>query len=88
MRKLTKSEQNILSRLVHVESMDTLMAETGLKYGELRDDITNLINIRCIEVYVESDGSSISKMTPFYDLDQLHNYQFRATKKGQAAIKE
>jgi len=87
-RKLTKSERNILSRLIHVESMDTLIAETGLKTGEIRDDITNLISIRYIEVYAESEEHSFATVTPFYDLDRLYEYKFRATKRGQSAIKD
>lgn len=87
-RKLTLSEKNILSRLIHIESMDTLISETGLKSGEIRDDITNLISIRYIEVFEESDEISAARMTSFYDLDKLHEYSFRATKKGQSAIKE
>ncbi|MCH8523722.1 MAG: hypothetical protein LAT52_04150 [Balneolales bacterium] len=61
-----------------MESMQTLLDETGLQYGELRDDLTNLISSRLIEVY---DGST-GPQNGFYDLDNLMDYYFRITRLG------
>ncbi len=83
MRKLTKSEQLVLSRLLHLESMETLLNETGLQYGELRDDLTNLISLRQIEVFNEEASERVS----FYDLDNLQNYYFRVSKRGLEALR-
>lgn len=87
MRKLTSSEIKVLETLIHVESLDTIISETGLKYGEVRDDLTNLISKRFVEVFEKpSDGGAIRR-TSFYDLDNLSQYYFRASKNGQLAIK-
>lgn len=83
---LTKSERMILSKLLHQESLATLMQETGLHYGEVRDDITNLISGRMIEVFEDSPDVSTRIPSTFYDLDNLHDYYFRATKRGQSAL--
>lgn len=83
MRKLTVSERAILGQLYHTESMQTLLDETGLQYGELRDDLTNLISSRLIEVY---DDSS-SPQSGFYDLDNLSEYYFRITRLGITTLK-
>jgi len=83
MRKLTPSEKAILSQLYHMESMQTLQEETGLQYGELRDDLTNLISSRLIEVHDGSDGPQ----NGFYDLDNLMNYYFRITRLGLTTLK-
>ncbi|MCH8495824.1 MAG: hypothetical protein LAT57_09370 [Balneolales bacterium] len=82
MRKLTPSEKEVLSRLIHMESWDTLIEETGLQYGELRDDITNLISSRLIQVYSDHASGSGSQQTAFYDLDNLRDYSFRITGLG------
>lgn len=88
MRKLSKSEKLVISSLIHLESMETLIAETGLLYGEVRDDITNLISTRLIEVFEEPADGGMHQRTSFYDLDNLNRYLFRATVRGHVAIKE
>lgn len=86
MPKLTKSEIRILKRLIHKESFETIMVETGLKMGEIRDDLTNLISYRMIEVFPDPDKNTNGNSSAFYDLDNLKDYYFRATSKGYAAI--
>lgn len=83
MRKLTSSEKAILTQLFHMESMQTLMEETGLQYGELRDDLTNLISSRLIEVL----SDTTEKQQGFYDLDNLMDYHFRITRLGLTTLK-
>ncbi|KPQ00519.1 MAG: hypothetical protein HLUCCA01_01240 [Bacteroidetes bacterium HLUCCA01] len=82
MRKLTKSEIKVLNQLYHMESMYTLQDETGLQYGELFDDLTNLISSRLIDVF---DGASAVK-PGFYDLDNLGDYHFRITRLGISTL--
>jgi hypothetical protein len=80
MRKLTKSERTVIERLIFPESFDVIMEETDMQYGELRDDLMNLVNYRLVEV-VNNDEYEDSKMS-FYDSDNIKEFSFRATKSG------
>ncbi len=84
-RKVSTSERSVLGRLVFPESFETVQEETGLQYGELRDDLINLISFGYVEAY-ERKGKQIS-LTSFYDADNLQDFTFRATKKGLAEIR-
>ncbi|MDR8390834.1 hypothetical protein NC796_06785 [Aliifodinibius sp. S!AR15-10] len=84
-RKVSTSEQNVLGRLVFPESFETVLNETGLQYGELRDDLINLMSFGYIEAY-EKKGNKIA-LTSFYDADNLQDFTFRATKKGLSEIR-
>jgi hypothetical protein len=74
----------ILSRLVHQENIETLISETGMQFGEVRDDLTNLLSGRMIDVYEDTEKGRVP--TTFYDLDNLRDYYFRATKRGQSVL--
>jgi hypothetical protein len=80
MRKLTPSEHKILDRLIFPEPFDVIQDETQLKYGELRDDIINLMNSRLIEA-VNPDEPNQNKTYPF-DSDNVKDSTFRITKSG------
>ena len=80
MRKLTSSERKILDRLIYPEPFDVIQEETQLAYGEIRDDIINLMNSRLIEV-VDPDNNSPSKAHVF-DSDNIKGSTFRITKSG------
>lgn len=82
--KITSSELSILERLVFPEPFATIMEETGLQYGELRDDLINLLNFGFVEAY-QVKGDKITA-TGSYDTDNLHKFTFRATSKGLSAI--
>lgn len=84
-RKISISERKVLERLIFPEPFEVVMEETGLQYGELRDDLINLISFGYIEAYEES-GHKIA-LVNFYDTDNLQDFTFRATKKGLSAIK-
>ena len=84
--KISGSERRVLERLIFPESFQDIMEETGLQYGELRDDLINLLSFRFVEAY-QGDGSRVV-LTSFYDSDNLQNFTFRATQKGLSAIKE
>lgn len=84
-RKVSTSERLVLGRLIFTESFSTILEETGLQYGELRDDLINLMSFGYIEAYT-SRGGRIA-LTSFYDADHLEDFAFRATKKGLTAIK-
>lgn len=84
-RKITASEQVVLEKLVFPETFEIVKEETRLQYGELRDDLINLLSFGFIEVY-ERQGSAIT-LSAFYDSDNLQDFTFRATKKGLSAIK-
>ena len=83
--KITKSERRVLERLIFPETFQVIMEETGLLYGELRDDLINLLNFGFVEAY-EAEGSKLA-LTKFYDSDNLQDFTFRATKRGLSAIK-
>lgn len=84
-RKITSTEKRVLEKLIFPETFQDILDETGLLYGELRDDLINLLSYRFIEAY-ERSGNKIS-LTSFYDSDNLQNFTFRATSKGLAEIK-
>lgn len=84
-RKITKTEQQVLEKLIFPETFQDIMDETGLLYGELRDDLINLLSFNMVEAY-ERDGNKIS-LTSFYDADNLQDFTFRATSKGLSKIK-
>jgi hypothetical protein len=82
--KITSSEHSILERLVFPEPFATIMEETGLQPGELRDDLINLLNFGFVEAYEFKDKRITT--TGFYDADNLQKFSFRATSKGLSAI--
>ncbi|MDX1639367.1 MAG: hypothetical protein R3281_15480 [Balneolaceae bacterium] len=84
-RKVSKTERLVLGRLIFPERFETVLEETGLQYGELRDDLINLMSFGFIEAY-ERQGSKIA-LTSFYDADNLQDFTFRATKKGLSQIR-
>ncbi|MBO6573586.1 MAG: hypothetical protein ABJ387_08115 [Balneola sp.] len=84
MRKLTKSEKTVMERLIFPESFDVIMEETNMQFGELRDDLMNLVNHRFVEV-VNFDNDKDSKMA-FYDSDNIKDFSFRATKTGLKSL--
>lgn len=84
-RKVSTSERLVLERLIFPETFSTVLEETGLQYGELRDDLINLMSFGFVEAY-EKRGNKIA-LTSFYDADNLQEFTFRATKKGLSEIK-
>ncbi|SHF64534.1 hypothetical protein SAMN05443144_11168 [Fodinibius roseus] len=84
-RKISKSERKVLEKLIFPERFQVIMEETGHLYGELRDDLINLLSFGFVEAY-ERNGSQIT-LTSFYDSDHLQDFTFRATSKGLTEIK-
>lgn len=80
MRKLTPTERKILDRLIFPEPFEVIQEETELKYGEIRDDIINLMNSRLIEAV--NPGQPEDNSVPFYDSDNIREATFRITKSG------
>jgi hypothetical protein len=83
LKKITTSQQNVLERLIFIESYEDLLSETGLQRGELRDDLTQLINSGMIEVFNKNEIKRLNG----YDTDNLHYFSFRATSSGLKALK-
>lgn len=86
MRPLLPSEKKIIGLLVYVESYDSLLSDSGLQPGELRDDLINLIDAGYIQVF-ESDENTQSIPTFYCDTDHLEQFSFRATRSGLNAVK-
>ncbi len=84
MRKLTKSERKVVERLIFPESFDSIMEETEMQFGELRDDLMNLVNYRFIKVIDSDEDSKVA----FYDSDNIRDFSFQATKAGLKSIKQ
>lgn len=80
MRKLTPSEKKILDRLIFPETFDMIQEETGLQFGEIRDDLINLMSHNLIEAVDPEKPESGS--TIFSDTDNLRDSSFRITKAG------
>lgn len=86
MRPLLPSEKKIIGLLVFVESYDSLLSDSGLQPGELRDDLINLIDAGLIQVFDSKDDKQA--IPAFYcDTDHLEQFSFRATRSGLNAIK-
>lgn len=86
MRKLTPSERKILDRLIFPEPFEVIKEETQLEYGEIRDDIINLMNSRLIEV-VNPDIAD-ANATFYFDSDNIKDSTFRITKSGIKHMKK
>lgn len=80
MRKLSLSEKKILNRLIFPESFDVIQEETELQFGEIRDDLINLMSYHLVEV-VDADKPQPNG-TSFYDADNIRDFSFRITKSG------
>ncbi|AXJ01508.1 hypothetical protein CYPRO_2262 [Cyclonatronum proteinivorum] len=80
MKKATPSQKKVLSQLIFIESFNTLMSETGLQRGELRDDLIQLINADFIHVFEPATFRQVYA----YDSDRLDLFCFRATSRGLA----
>ncbi|HKI45899.1 MAG TPA: hypothetical protein VKA08_11270 [Balneolales bacterium] len=86
MRPLLPSEKKIIGLLVFAESYDSLLNDSGLQPGELRDDLINLIDAGLIQVFESSDNKN--PVPTFYcDTDHLEQFSFRATRSGLNTIK-
>ncbi|MGN8226826.1 hypothetical protein [Gracilimonas sp. BCB1] len=86
MRKLTPSEYKILDRLIFPEPFEVIQEETQLQYGELRDDLINLMNSRLIQV-VNPDQPQQNE-TYYFDSDNVQDSTFRITNAGINHIKK
>lgn len=78
MKKATLSQKKVLNQLIFIESFDTLLSETGLQRGELRDDLLQLINAGMIHVF---EPATLKQVTA-YDSDRLDLFCYRATNQG------
>lgn len=86
MRKLLATELLVIQQLVYVESFHTIQSDTGLQYGELRDDLINLYDSGYIEVFEDQD-TTVPKKLPYFDSDRPQLFSYRATKSGLDAMK-
>lgn len=86
MIKVTIPQKNILQRLIFPESFSTIMEETGMRYGEIRDDIMQLLHLGLIKA-VGLNPQDVKKMV-FYDLDNVNSCLFQATPRGLKVIKQ
>ncbi len=82
--KISKTEKKVLQQLIYPENFEDILEETKLQYGEVRDDLINLLNFGFVEAY-EKSGDTIAE-TKFYDEDNLHLFTYRATGKGLAEL--
>ncbi|MCC5932928.1 MAG: hypothetical protein LAT75_06985 [Candidatus Cyclonatronum sp.] len=80
MKKATPSQKKVLNQLIFIESYETLLTETGLQRGELRDDLIQLINAGMIQVFDPANQKQVTA----YDSDRLDLFCFRASSSGLA----
>ncbi len=85
MGKITTSQRLILESLIYVESYSHIHAETGLSFGEIRDDLISLSHLNMIEVYEGPDGN-ISQKVRHFDNDHPESFFYRATREGLNAL--
>jgi len=80
--KLTGSEKKILRELIFPETFDHIISETELSYGEIRNDLIQLMNHGYIKVcQSDSNQSGI-----YFDSDNVQLFSFKATKTGLKKI--
>jgi two-component system CheB/CheR fusion protein len=63
-RKITESEQQVLNKLIFPETFQDILDETGLLYGELRDDLINLLNTVDLPIIMVGPDLRIRRFTP------------------------
>ena len=85
MVKLTQSQRMILENLIYVESYKHICDETGLSFGEIRDDLITLSHLNMIEVF-EGYSGNIGQKVRHFDNDHPEFFYYRATKSGLNAI--
>lgn len=80
--KLTDSEKRILRELIYPETFEHIQAETSLSYGEIRNDLIQLINHRFIQV------NNRNHQIPghYFDSDHIEDFTFKATMSGLKKI--
>ncbi len=81
-QKLSDSEKRILRELIYPETFEHIQSETNLSYGEIRNDLIQLINFRFIQVYGENDQSQ----SHYFDSDHIEDFRFKATMSGLKKI--
>ncbi len=86
MSKITQSQRSILELLIYAESYGHIQQETGLSFGEIRDDLITLMHNNMIEVF-ESEGGNIGAKVRHFDNDHPESFFYRATKSGLSAMK-
>lgn len=85
MHKLTTSQTTILRLLLHTESWQNLLDESGLAPGVLRDDLIMLSHKQFIEAFEHENGAPGTKVRHF-DNDFPERFHYRATSAGIRAV--
>ena len=80
--KLSDSEKRILRELIYPESFEHIQSETKLTYGEIRNDLIQLINHR----YIQVAGQNDAKADLYFDSDHIEDFTFKATMAGLKRI--
>lgn len=80
--KLTLSEKRILRELIYPETFEHIQAETCLSYGEIRNDLIQLINHRFIQV----NDRNNQNQGHYFDSDHIEDFTFKATMSGLKKI--
>ena len=85
MKKIEASKRKIIESLLYPESFDTILEETELHRGEIRDDLMQMLNSGFIKAMVEGKEHH-NNITSFFDSDNLEDYTFQATKRVLKAL--
>jgi hypothetical protein len=86
MKSITGSQRKILEQLIFPESYATIMDETKLMRGEIRDDLMQMMHQGLIKAIGHKD-QVLNKKNFFYDLDKVEDCFFQATHKGLKILK-
>lgn len=81
MKPISKSWISILKTIIFPENFDTILQETNLHHGSIRDDLMQMLNGGYIQA-IEEDCNEKPHFTSIYDSDNLNRYAFQATSKG------
>lgn len=82
--KLTPAQIDILQQLLFPEDFESILSETKMNRGALKDDLHFLMNRGLVQG--DDRGSQVSASFPKYDIDHLHRCTFQATRRGMSFL--
>lgn len=85
MAKITNTQRALLQHLLFHETFATIVDETSLPYGVIRDELVTLMHAGMVEIYAETDEGRPQRILS-YDGDRMQAYLFRASRKGMNEI--
>ncbi|MBL7812611.1 MAG: hypothetical protein JNL57_10350 [Bacteroidetes bacterium] len=81
--EILSDERKVLALLIHAESMDTIIRETGLQAKVALDIVRNLVHYGYVKL-TDTEGKPVSMFSP----DKLKAVRFMLSAKGFDVLEE